>query len=106
MNPLNPERRSAVAGGEPKESQHELHDKNPVKPAKFSVLCTRQVAMFTESPGRPGSTGSLRFAGEGLWGVHFFVTLLRTILASASLQMVPPVRREGAANSNYVGTVF
>nr|QTX14442.1 hypothetical protein [Klebsiella pneumoniae] len=27
-------RRSAVAG-EPKESQHELHDKNPVKPAKF-----------------------------------------------------------------------
>lgn len=33
-----------------------------------------------ESPGRPGSTGAQICQGEGLWGVRFTVTLLRTIL--------------------------
>ena len=32
-----------------------------------------------ESPGRPGSTGA-QICREGLWGVRFTVTLLRTIL--------------------------
>ncbi len=32
-----------------------------------------------ESPGRPGSTGAQIAVGEGLWGVRFSVTLLRTI---------------------------